>query len=104
MLTKFLGTLSAMHFGQSAWAEQILENIAPANDAQPNCEEQPFCDRFRNFMDHADLRNASDVYYGISADSVNFDVTKGEITAELNLASSSDGTVSQTLDLTMNVY
>lgn len=33
MLTKFLGTLSAMHFGKNAWAEQILEGIPTTNEA-----------------------------------------------------------------------
>ena len=105
MLTKFLGTLSAMHFGKNAWAEQILDNISVASEAQPPCEGLGFCDRFRQFMDNAELRNAASTYYSITESSVDItNASNGEIKAELNLSSSSDGTVSQTLDLTMTVY
>lgn len=104
MLTKFIGTLSAAHFGTNVWAEQILESLPVVNDAQPTCEEQPFCDRFRQFMDHPDLIATSDVYYSVDEQSVAGDLTKGQITATLNLASSTDGTVAQKLDMTLTVY
>ena len=93
MLTKFIGTLSAASFGNNAWAEQILESLPVVNDAQPTCEEQPFCDRFRQFMDHPDLRADSDVFYSVNYESINVDTKAGEVTAELNLASTSDGSV-----------
>ena len=44
-------------------------------------------------MDHPELRNDSDVYYGISSDSVEIDASNGKINAVLNLASESDGSV-----------
>lgn len=74
------------------------------NDEQPGCEEQPFCDRFRQFMDHPELKAATDVFYSINADSVKVEGRSGTINAELTLASASDGSVAQTLDLTLNVY
>ena len=104
MLTKFIGTLSAAQFGQNAWAQQILADLPVSNDAQPTCEEQPFCDRFRQFMDHADLRTDSDVYYSVDQTSVTGDYKSGKVTATLNLASKSDGTVSQSLDMTLTFY
>jgi len=55
-------------------------------------------------MDHPDLRSQSDVYYSISSDSVSVDTSNGEITATLTLASPTDGTVAQTLDLSLTVY
>ena len=39
-------------------------------DPRPPCEDQPFCDRFRQFVDHPDLRAQSDVFYSLDADSV----------------------------------
>lgn len=55
-------------------------------------------------MDHTELRNDSDVYYGISSDSVEIDASNGKINAVLNLGSESDGSVAQKLDLTITVY
>ena len=104
MLTKFLGTLSAFNFGLNAWAQMEMDITSLANDSQPGCEEQPFCDRFRSYMDHPDLIADSDVYYSINADSVTYEQAKGTINAQLTLASESDGSVAQTLDLTLNVY
>ena len=80
------------------------ETHAANDDAQPTCAEQPFCDRFRQFMDHSEMRLASDVYYSVNADSVTFEEAKGTISAELNLASSSDGSIAQSLMLTLTVY
>ena len=74
-----------------------------SNDAQPGCEEQPFCDRFRSFMDHPELQKQSDVYYYIEESSVKVDYG-GIITGELNLGSKSDGSVAQKLDLTLTIY
>ena len=88
MLTKFIGTLSAAHFGTNVWAQQILLDFPVENDAQPTCEEQPFCDRFRSFMDYPTAeRLDSDVFYSVDESSVAGDHAKGEITATLNLAS-----------------
>lgn len=101
MLSKFLfGTLTAVQFGQ---AQQVLEE-SQTNDAQPTCEEQPFCDRFRQFMDNPALRSNTDVYYSMDKESFTIKETEGVIEATLNLASPSDGTIAQTLDLTMTVY
>lgn len=55
-------------------------------------------------MDHPDLRSQSDVYYSISSDSVSVSTAEGQITAQLTLASPTDGTVAQTLDLSLTVY
>ena len=74
------------------------------NEAQPNCMQQPFCDRFRSFKDHPELRAMADVYYSIDADSVQVGGTDGKIKAQLNLASSTDGSVAQSLNLTLTVY
>ena len=93
MLTKFIGTLSAAHFGSNVWAQQILADMPVTNDAQPTCEEQPFCDRFRQFMDYPELRIDDDVFYSVDKTSVAGDHANGIVTATLNLASSSDGTV-----------
>lgn len=100
MLSKFLfGTIAAVQYGQ---AQQMIEQFT--NDAQPTCEQQPFCDRFRQFMDNPELRANSDVYYSMDKDSFTISEKEGLINATLNLASPSDGTVAQTLDLTVNVY
>ena len=101
MLSKFLfGTLAAVQYGQ---AQQLLEEFSQ-NDAQPTCEEQPFCDRFRQFKDNSELRANSDVYYSMDKDSFTVNETDGVIEATLNLASLTDGSVAQSLDLTVNVY
>lgn len=55
-------------------------------------------------MDHPDLVATSDVYYQMDEQSVAGDLTKGQITAELNLASATDGTVAQKLEMTLTVY
>ena len=55
-------------------------------------------------MDHPDLRADSSAYYSIPVDTVKIDATNGKITAELNLASESDGAAAQKLDLTLNIY
>ena len=55
-------------------------------------------------MDATDLRTASDVYYSIDEASVGGDHSKGVVTATLDLASSTDGTVAQSLDLTLTFY
>lgn len=44
-------------------------------------------------MDHPDLRADSDVFYSVNYESINVDTKAGEVTAELNLASTSDGSV-----------
>lgn len=55
-------------------------------------------------MDNPALRSNSDVYYSMDKDSIKVKETEGVIEATLNLASASDGTIAQTLDLTMTVY
>ena len=55
-------------------------------------------------MDHTELRSQSDVYYSVEADSIVVSPTEGLVTANLALASPSDGTVAQTLDLTLSFY
>jgi len=44
-------------------------------------------------MDHPDLKNDSDVFYSMDASTVEVNAKTGEVTAELNLASPTDGTV-----------
>jgi len=55
-------------------------------------------------MDSPELTARSDVYYAIDYQSVQVDLENNVIKAPLNLASSSDGTIAQTLDLTLTVY
>lgn len=55
-------------------------------------------------MDHTDLRAQSDVYYYVDESSLDVQEANGIINAKLNLASSTDGTIAQTLDLTLTVY
>lgn len=55
-------------------------------------------------MDSPELRANSDVYYSIGAESVDFDVSNGVVKATLTLASASDATIAQTLDMTLTVY
>ena len=55
-------------------------------------------------MDSPELTAKSDVYYAIDYKSVTVDVENNVIKAPLNLASSSDGMIAQTLDLTLTVY
>ena len=55
-------------------------------------------------MDHPELRIESSTYYSIPVDTVKIDATKGKITAELHLASESDGAAAQKLDLTLSIY
>ena len=55
-------------------------------------------------MDSPELRSQSDVYYSIDADSVILDPTSKHLEAELSLASTSDGSIAQTLDLSLTVY
>ena len=55
-------------------------------------------------MDSPELAVKSDVYYAIDSSSVSVDLDKNNINATLNLASASDGTIAQTLDLTLTVY
>ena len=55
-------------------------------------------------MDHPELRIESGTYYSIPSDTVKIDAAKGKITAELNLASQSDGAAAQKLDLTLSIY
>ena len=83
-----------------------LDDASPIaeSDDRPTCEEQPFCDRFRQFMDHPELRIESNTYYSIPVDTVKIDATNGKITAELNLASQTDGAAAQKLDLTLSIY
>ena len=75
-----------------------------ASEDRPTCEEQPFCDRFRQFMDHSEMRIKSSAYYSIPYDTVKVDATNGNLTAKLNLASQSDGAAATSLDLTLNIY
>ena len=50
------------------------------------------------------MRAESSAYYSIPVETVKIDASNGKITAELNLASQSDGMAAQKLDLTLNVY
>lgn len=108
MLTRLIGTVSAAHLTASALADQIFEaaasSVSNSNTTAPTCEQQPFCDRFRQLMDHNDLRMDSDVYYSVDEQTVAGDASQGQITATLNLASTTDGTVAQKLSLTLTVY
>ena len=70
MLSKVIGTLSAAQLGKEVMGQQVIEDLLEARNGQPGCEEQPFCDRFRQFMDSPDLRANSDVFYAIDANSV----------------------------------
>ena len=56
-----------------------LSDIQPKAESEdrPTCEEQPFCDRFRQFMDHPELRMKSNAYYSIPYDTVKVDATNG---------------------------
>ena len=50
MLTKLVGTIAAAELLTEIAAQQMINDMLAAaakNDAQPGCEEQPFCDRFR---------------------------------------------------------
>ena len=105
MLNRIITSLAACQVAQFALAQQqIIDEIVKANDDQPTCEQQPFCDRYRSLMDSPDLIAKSDVYYSMDADSVKCNFRENQIEATLNLASSSDGTVAQSLDLTMVFY
>ena len=103
MLTKFiLGTLSTASLAQ---AQQMVADPTYACDGtRPPCEQQPFCDRFRQWLDYPDLRASSDVYYSVDKTTLDIQEKQGVISAKLNLASQSDGSIAQTLDLTLSVY
>ena len=81
MLSKVIGTLSAAQLGKEVMSQQVIDDLLAARNGQPGCEEQPFCDRFRQFMDNPDLKANSDVYYSIGADSVQVTANEGEIKA-----------------------
>ena len=72
MFSKTLATGLASLVSQ-ACATQLLEYSTveelTQTDPRPPCEEQPFCDRFRQFMDNPELRANSDVYYSMDTDS-----------------------------------
>jgi len=55
-------------------------------------------------MDNTDLRAQSDVYYSVDESSLDIQEANGVINAKLNLASQTDGTIAQILDLTLTVY
>ncbi len=94
MLNRIITSLAACQVARFALAQQqIIDELIQANDDQPTCEQQPFCDRYRSLMDSPDLIAKSDVYYSMDADSVKVDLEKNHIEATLNLASSSDGTI-----------
>ncbi len=94
MLNRIITSLAACQVARFALAQQqIIDELIQANDDQPTCEQQPFCDRYRSLMDSPDLIAKSDVYYSMDADSVKVDYKKNHIEATLNLASSSDGTI-----------
>ena len=94
MLNRIITSLAACQVAQFALAQQqIIDELVKANDDQPTCEQQPFCDRYRSLMDSPDLIAKSDVYYSMDADSVKCNFRENQIEATLNLASSSDGTV-----------
>ena len=70
----------------------------------PPCEEQPFCDRFRQFMDHSDLRNDFNHFYAMDADTVNVDEMEGTIVGLMNYVSVSDGIIASTLSMKLRFH
>ena len=105
MFAKLFSTIALANLAARASAELLFQEIAStANDDQPNCMQQPFCDRFRSFMDHPELRAESDVYYSMDPASTMTHMSEGIFTGQLSLNSASDGTIAQTLDLTLTFY
>jgi len=86
MLSKLVGVTTVALIASLALAQQQTDPTRP-----PPCEKQPFCDRFRQFVDNADLRAHSDTFYSIDRASVVVDKPKGQIQATLTLASHTDG-------------
>ena len=82
----------------------VADPTYACDGTRPPCEQQPFCDRFRQWLDHPDLRAQSDVYYTVDKSTLDIQEKQGIISAKLNLASQSDGSIAQTLDLTLTVY
>mmetsp|Transcript_6459 Transcript_6459/g.8669 ORF Transcript_6459/g.8669 Transcript_6459/m.8669 type:complete len:151 (+) Transcript_6459:3-455(+) len=108
MFSKIIGSLTAANLALESLAQQdFVKSDAPGmNDAQPGCDDQPFCDRYHQFVLNADLRAKSASYYTIDSSSVDIATAgdKGQITATLTLASQTDGKAAQTLNLTLSFY